>query len=731
MPASRIFLHKPLFLALKLLSIAPLLIISDQAMARFVDGNLEPVFSIDESTPLDNYVVFNGAIFNAAENSKTLDISATGSTLNLTGAVVEGGSANGIHLDSSTATIIGGTINSDRIGLVLSHDAANTTGSTADVSNAGITGARNGATVNGLSVLNLSNSKVTGQTFAGIRMFNGTVNATQGSNIVGATSGVQLNADPGVAGPNTLNISGSRVEGLSGAAILVDAAQANIAVLDQSTLVGSNGVLMAVNNGAESNLRVGNSQLVGDISADGSSVANVTLENFATLTGNLQNVQNLAVNSNAKWVMVGDGHVEHLTLNGGGVQFGNPGEYFKLSVASLAGEGGTFYMHNNFSTGQVDTLTVAGNASGDHKVALDSSGSEPVAAGATPVIQIGSGDARFSLLNGPVDQGAYSYDLIKQGDKDWYLNAATRVISPGTQSVMALFSAAPTVWYGELSTLRSRMGEVRMDADKAGGWLRAYGNKFNVSADSGVGYQQNQQGISLGADAPLPIAVGQLLVGLMGGYSKSDLDLSRGTTGKVNSYYVGAYTTWLDDSSGYYFDGVLKLNRFQNESKVALSDGTQTKGNYDNSAIGTSLEFGRHIKLADDYFIEPFTQLSGVIIQGKDYDLDNGLSADGDQTRSLLGKVGATAGRSFKLGEGKVVQPYVRAAYVHEFADNNDVKVNDNVFKNDLSGSRGELGAGLAMTLTDKVSVHADFDYSNGNKIEQPWGTTIGVRIRW
>ncbi len=40
----------------------------------------------------------------------------------------------------------------------------------------------------------------------------------------------------------------------------------------------------------------------------------------------------------------------------------------------------------------------------------------------------------------------------------------------------------------------------------------------------------------------------------------------------------GAYTTWLDDESGYYFDGVLKFNRFQNEPR--LKDG-RIKGNYD------------------------------------------------------------------------------------------------------------------------------------------------------
>jgi outer membrane autotransporter protein len=731
MSASQLFVLSPLSRVLRLLPLVPLLIISEQAHAiRFIDGSLEPEASIDGTTKRDKYSVFNGATLNAV-GAQTWGISVERSTLNLTGTDVQGIAANGVHLDSSKATIIGSNISSDRIGLVLSHDAANTTGSTANVSGKStLTGERNGATVNGLSTLNLTDSKVTGTTLAGIRMFDGTVNATD-SKIVGGTVGIQVNADPGVAAPNTLNLSGTQVTGQNGSAILVDNAQANIAVLNNSTLVASNDVLMEVVKGGEGNLRVDSSHLTGDIVADGTSTANVTLENSATLTGRLENVQNLGINSSAKWVMVGDGSVEHLTLNGGGIQFGNPGEYFKLSVASLSGEGGTFYMHNNFSTGQVDTLTVTGAASGVHKVALDSSGSEPLAAGSTAVVRIGSGDAQFSLLNGPVDQGAFSYDLIKLGANEWYLNTDTRVISPGTQSVMALFNAAPTVWYGELSTLRSRMGEVRMDEGKAGSWIRAYGNKFDVSASSGMAYQQTQQGFSFGADAPLPIGGGQWLVGVLAGYSKSDLDMNRGTSGEVDSYYVGAYTTWLDDESGYYFDGVLKLNRFQNESKVHLSDGTQTKGSYNNNGIGTSLEFGRHIKLTDDYFVEPFTQFSGVIVQGKDYDLDNGLSADGDSTRSLLGKVGATAGRNFNLGEGKVVQPYVRAAYVREFAKNNKVKVNNNAFNNDLSGSRGELGAGLAMTVTDKVSVHADFDYSNGDKIEQPWGANVGVRYSW
>lgn len=719
----------PLFRALTLLSISPLLLVAEVAYARVL--NPGEVVNIDSDTKLDEYVL-NGESTLNAEGAQTRDITVNHSTLNLTGTNVQATGNHGVLLNAGRANIGNSHITSDRIGLVVSRDAAGNQGSTATVSDSTIIGGTTGVSVTALSDVTLLRTTVmgTGANAKGLRLFGGAATAID-SAIIGTKDGIEIGVDPGMVTPSTLNLDGTHVEGLDGSAIVVGGASiANISVANGSTLSASNGILMDVRNGAEGNLNVSGSTLVGDIVADDSSTANVLLENAATLTGNLQNVRDLGISSNARWVMVGDGEVENLVMNGGSVQFGNPGEFFKLNVGTLSGDGGTFYMHTDFKTGQVDTLTVTGTATGNHTIAIDASGSEPVGAGSIAVVKIGGGDATFALAGGEVDLGAYSYDLIKQGNDAWYLNTLTRTISPGTRSVIALFNAAPTVWYGELSTLRSRMGEVRMNPGQSGGWIRAYGNKFNVSANSGVAYQQVQQGLSFGADAPLPVGDGQWLVGVLGGFSKSDLDLGRGTSATINSYYLGAYTTWLDEQSGYYFDGVLKFNRFQNESDVQLSDGKKTKGDYDSHGVGGSLEFGRHIKLADDYFVEPFTQLSGVVIEGKDYKLDNGLSAEGSRSHSLLAKAGATLGRDFTWGD-KVVQPYIRAAFVHEFANNNDVQVNNNRFNNDLSGSRGELGTGVAMTLTDKVSIHADFDYSNGNKIEQPWGANVGVRYLW
>ncbi|MNV79023.1 Pertactin autotransporter precursor [compost metagenome] len=147
--------------------------------------------------------------------------------------------------------------------------------------------------------------------------------------------------------------------------------------------------------------------------------------------------------------------------------------------------------------------------------------------------------------------------------------------------------------------------------------------------------------------------------------------------------------------------------------------------------MGVSLETGRHLKLANGYFVEPFAQLSALAIEGKDYQLDNGMRAEGSDTRSLLGKLGTTVGRTFSVDDGRTVQPYVRVAAVHEFANDNRVEVNDNRFNNNVSGTRGEVGVGVALAWAEKWQAHADFDYSNGSKLEQPWGVNLGVRYNW
>lgn len=659
---------------------------------------------------------------------------APGAQLNMQASTVEASRADGVALVAGASANVAGNsrVVSDRFGLRLQRN--DTEGASAVVTDSYVEGGNAGALVSAASRLTLQRSTLVGSgTATAAQLFGNAELIAQDSTIVGGSDGLRVLADSAFTGPAKVNLVGSTVEGKDGSAIvvgnpLIGPAKADIIVAGGTSLVASNGVLLDVVGGSDANMTVDNSHLVGDVRVEAGSTASLMLDNQASLTGRLENVAGLSLSNQARWNMVEDSQVGSLALDGGVVNFGEPGQFQRLTLGTLAGNG-TFVMDADFSTGESDFLDV-GNASGTHSLLVSSSGADPLTENRIHLVHTAAGDASFSLLGGVVDLGAFSYELLQQGG-DWYLDGSRKIISPGTASALALFNTAPTVWYGELTTLRSRMGELRLDERKSGAWMRAYGNKYNVSDSAGSPYSQVQRGFSIGADAPLPVGDGQWLVGVMAGHSSSDLDLIRGSSAEVKSYYVGLYTTWLDAQSGYYFDGVVKANRFDNSAKVEMSDGKRSKGDFNNVGVGASAEFGRNIDLGQGYFVEPYTQWSVVSIQGKDYHLDNGLQARGDDARSVLGKAGATVGRTLQLGNGQQVQPYVRLAYVHEFIRNNEVKVNDHRFDNDLSGSRAELGMGVAINLNDRMQLHADFDYSNGEKIEQPWGANVGLHYSW
>ncbi len=752
------FHYSKLTSCIKLLAVAPFCLLVDPAFAlTIVDGTGQtglPVVTADRTTAVTNYALINGGTLNLVDGASARDIRANGSTLNMDNATVRSIDLSGpaISLIGSNATISNSTVTSTtRGGLDVARNPSGTNGSLAIVNSSLVQGATYGAAVSAYSNLILNSSTVIGDSEEGLRLLGGNATAVN-STINGATNGVRMVRDGVATGISpTLVLEGSHVEGGSGAAILVDRLiTAEIDVNNGSTLVGGNGNMLELINGGDANMRVNNSALVGniqvgldselDLSLDGASMrgdvinsggnASVGLNNGSVLTGRLENVNTLSINSNATWVMVDNQQVGDLSMNNGYIKFGDPGVFYQLDVENLSGNG-TFMMTADFSTMTGDFLNVTGTSSGAHKLLIASSGADPLSDDRLHVVHTADGGATFSLLGDRVDVGTYSYSLISENsNQDWLLDPSTKVISPSTGSVLALANAAPSVLYGEMSNLRTRMGELRLSDGKSSGlWTRAYGNKYEVSNNNtGVEYNQTQSGFTLGADAPVAGGDGQWLAGFMAGHSTSDLDLTRGSSATIKSYYVGGYASWLDAESGFYFDGVLKLNRLHSESNVAMSDGRKAKGNFDQNAVGASGEFGRHITLDDGFFVEPYGQLAAVIIQSQSYELDNGLQAKGDRTASVVGKAGVTAGRNIQLDSGSILQPYLRTAVAHEFNQSNHVFVNDNKFNNDLSGTRVEVGAGVAMSVSESWKLHADVEHSKGRNIDQPWGVNVGVR---
>ncbi|MBD1552260.1 autotransporter outer membrane beta-barrel domain-containing protein [Pseudomonas typographi] len=713
--------------------------------------------TIDASTPADRYTVRAGATL-TGNQANLVSVSANaGSGLVLDGGSVDSRSSTlsfGILGQSADISLNNVQVEGRQTGVQLTGNASNP--AQASITGGRVAGQNFGLQMQAAYTVYVNGTTVEGRDRSALLAYGGQLTAV-GATFIGHDSAV-LAADSSNSGSGpSLAFYGSTLQSSNGAAIQIGmpgfATHADVLIADGSRLSGEGGRLVDVQAGSlanvavlgsalEGNLLAGDNaelgvtlgqgaSLTGDILAAASAKASLNMADGALFTGRLENVADVSLANGATWQLVEDTTQQNLTLNGGVVRLGDDSAYRTLTLGQLSGNGGRFDLRTNFATGETDFIDVTGSSSGNHVLNVASSGSD-VGVERIHVVHTADGGADFTLNNGRVDLGAWSYQLLSEnGNSDWYLDSSSQEVSPGAASALALFNSAPSVWYGEMTTLRSRMGEIRRDASQTGGWVRTYGNKFNLAGGGGIGYRQLQQGLSFGADAPVALGDGQWRLGVMGGYSQSSLDLQRGTSGEVKSFYIGAYGTWSDEASGYYIDAVVKANRFRNEAKVALSDDTRTEGDYNNLGLGTTLEFGRRLALSEGWFVEPYAQLAALTVQGRSFTLDNGLHADGDSARSLLGKAGATLGRRIELGEGRSVQPYVRAAYAHEFAKRNDVSINDNRFNNDLSGSRGELGAGLAVNLNERVQVHADFDYAKGERVEQPWGVNAGVRYLW
>jgi outer membrane autotransporter protein len=783
----------------------------------------------------------NGATLSIIPGGSTLGVAAQGgSTLTTDGATitatapVAGPTARGVELILSNATINNSTVTSaNDIGLTVNRLPSGATGgSTATVTNSSISGVGRGVSIAGNSSATLIDSQVSGAGTSyggvvgdgvGLAVIGGTL-TVQGGTATGSNRGAVLVADSTAAISPTLTLDHAILTGTLGSSILVGTVvgtvtNATVLVQNGSVLNSGNGVFLEVGQAATAslasnvNFTADNSTLTGDVQVTPGSIADITLRNNASVTGNMTNINSLSIdasrmtgnvaepsasqaivtltdnasftgslsnigtlnmdnstltgtvvqdattpaalflNNNARltgtvsnaqsmtvdatstFAMVNDSSVGNLTLNGGTVNLraGNAG-FRTLTASSLSGSG-TFALGTDLAAHLSDLVNVTGNATGSHTLQITNTGVEPIEEDhAQQVVHTGSGDAAFAVAGGVVDAGTFEYQLEQRGT-DWFLVQAREpngdlIITPSADTVVGLFSAAPTVWYGELATLRVRMGELRNGHDQGGAWARTYGNKFNVSPSDGVSYSQTQGGVSFGVDTPLPAADGQWLVGVMGGYSHSDLNMQQGSSGDVDSYYLGLYSTWLS-TSGYYVDAVIKANRFHNKADALMNDGVKSKGDYSNYGVGASVEGGKHIDLPDRWFVEPYAQFSALWVEGKDYHLDNGLDADGDHADSYLGKIGTHVGRTYPLDQGGFVQPYVKVAVAREFANANRAKINDTSFNNDLSGTRGELGAGVAAQLSNVLQVHADVDYSNGEHIEQPWGVNVGLRYTW
>ncbi len=315
--------------------------------------------------------------------------------------------------------------------------------------------------------------------------------------------------------------------------------------------------------------------------------------------------------------------------------------------------------------------------------------------------------------------------------------AGNGVYDPGTHTLttpasaaVSLASSSHGVWQAEMNALSKRMGELRLTPVAGGVWGRAFGRRQDVDNRVSREFRQTISGFELGADTALPVADGRWHVGAVAGYTNGRIKFDRGGTGDDDSVHVGAYATYIEDG-GFYMDGIVRVSRIRHAFKVDDAKGRRVRGQYRGNGVGASLELGKRFSWPGAWYVEPQLEVAAFHAQGADYTASNGLRIKDDGTNSMLGRLGLHVGRQFDLGDGRVVQPYMKLSWVQEFDGKGTVRTNDIRHKVRLDGGRTELAVGVASQLGKHGSLFGSYEYAKGSRQTMPWTFHVGYRYAW
>ncbi len=315
--------------------------------------------------------------------------------------------------------------------------------------------------------------------------------------------------------------------------------------------------------------------------------------------------------------------------------------------------------------------------------------------------------------------------------------AGNGVYDPGTHTLttpasaaVSLASSSHGVWQAEMNALSKRMGELRLTPVAGGVWGRAFGRRQDVDNRVSREFRQTISGFELGADTALPVADGRWHVGAVAGYTNGRIKFDRGGTGDDDSVHVGAYATYIEDG-GFYMDGIVRVSRIRHAFKVDDTKGRRVHGQYRGNGVGASLELGKRFTWPGAWYVEPQLEVAAFHAQGADYTASNGLRIKDDGTNSMLGRLGLHVGRQFDLGDGRVVQPYMKLSWVQEFDGKGTVRTNDIRHKVRLDGGRTELAVGVASQLGKHGSLFGSYEYAKGSRQTMPWTFHVGYRYAW
>ncbi len=162
-----------------------------------------------------------------------------------------------------------------------------------------------------------------------------------------------------------------------------------------------------------------------------------------------------------------------------------------------------------------------------------------------------------------------------------------------------------------------------------------------------------------------------LYVGILGAYTYSDIDWSESlANGRINSYYGGAYGSWLGNLFYMNLSVIAAYNRYHNSRKISFAAiDRHAKATHHGDSITGHIDLGFMVPKGENFQFYPFGQLDYIYIHQARYrehgaqSLD--LVMDESSATMLRSEVGIGGRYCIPAGKNYIV-PSIKLSWVNE-----------------------------------------------------------------
>ena len=260
---------------------------------------------------------------------------------------------------------------------------------------------------------------------------------------------------------------------------------------------------------------------------------------------------------------------------------------------------------------------------------------------------------------------------------------------------------------------------VLQQGEPTGIWARIGGGKYSYSG-SGIDTATDYTRIQGGYDAKISRG---WTVGGQVSYLRGSEDYVFDGSGKVKSFSVGAYGL-KDLGKDQYVHVETQVGRVSNDFTARNEIGEAMSGDTKSNAYSIGVRYGKTLKYANGFYVEPQAQLNFTHFGGRNFTVDN-VSVNQSGVNSTSGKIGLELGKQF--GNGNL---YTRFAAGHAFTGNvKTAFASGSVMKlteQDLKGTWTELAFGGRYGFNSNNSVFADVATGLSGDYQADWGVNAG-----